>query len=970
MEGDAQPADGCPGRIGGDVRDDPETPTADSFRTFGELLRFLRHRAGLRQRELAARVGYSEAHISRLEGGHRRADPVALAALFIPALKLERQPDLAARLLTLADRSHAPHRAGSRVASYGIPLPPPHLVARPDALAALRSLMEGQRVVVVCGLAGAGKSTLMAAVAREWAEAQGPVCWATMSRSPGSAPQTLLRHLAAVVSEAAGTGRSDEAEALPLDRQLELLVPALVGTPVLFCVDDAQLLSPTDGLAALSYLSAHGGVRVLLASRERLPMADAGMLRLPGLDKDQAVELATRLDPRMPRHLAERLAARTGGNPMLLRLALGQSLQPGCDRERLVDRLESDPEVGEDLLDAALDGLSGTATDLVCLLAVFRQPVDLHDETLARHLLAWRPGLDLHQAVVELRARHLLDHPSSAALHPFIRDRLYLRMAHDLPQRRRLHAIAASYTERGDDPLEAAWHLGQCGDPGQAADLLIAHVRTLVGRGQNLPAADLAEQLLHQAQHGQPDDAEAPARVDRELLRRLHVLRGDLMVNTERGAEADEAYRRALGEPMPAPVRAFVVLRLAESLLERHQPAEALALCVGTLTGLGPPDVLLRARLDAVQAWARIELSEYREALHLARRSLESAAPLAAVAPQLAGEVVARAEWTLGVALRLRLPGKRTRWLDNRDDAAAHLHRSADAARATGMHHLAARALLNLGALRWEAGDMTGALVEFQRAEATARTSADSVGVARALSSIAMAHMGLGNLADALTLYQEALSLRGRLADTHGALNTKVSMAVALMHIGHTDEALTIVEEVAKAQQAEPRVRVYALDTRGIVLLTLGRPEPALRTVEQALTLARRNTPAIAPLVELHVALCQLMLGDPEPARHLARGDINAHTFEDELDLMFLRAALAHADHDAAGIASVAIDLTAWIEQRGIELHTRTPARLLAAFERQAPLRDLPRLMWCAQDRTGASDRGRREELGLRRPGG
>ena len=253
-----------------------------------------------------------------------------------------------------------------------------------------------------------------------------------MSRSPVSAPQTLLRHLAAVVSEAAGTGRSDEAEALPLDRQLELLVPALVGTPVLFCVDDAQLLSPTDGLAALSYLSAHGGVRVLLASRERLPMADAGMLRLPGLAKDQAVELATRLDPRMPRHLAERLAARTGGNPMLLRLALGQALQPGCDRERLVDRLESDPEVGEDLLDAALDGLSGTATDLVSLLAVFRQPVDLHDETLARHLLAWRPGLDLHQAVAELRARHLLDHPSSAALHPFIRDRLYLRMVHDL----------------------------------------------------------------------------------------------------------------------------------------------------------------------------------------------------------------------------------------------------------------------------------------------------------------------------------------------------------------------------------------------------------------------------------------------------------------------------------------------------------------------------------------------------------
>ena len=51
-----------------------ETLRADSFDTFGTLLRFLRRRAGLKQRELAARVGYSEAHISRLEGGQRR-DP-------------------------------------------------------------------------------------------------------------------------------------------------------------------------------------------------------------------------------------------------------------------------------------------------------------------------------------------------------------------------------------------------------------------------------------------------------------------------------------------------------------------------------------------------------------------------------------------------------------------------------------------------------------------------------------------------------------------------------------------------------------------------------------------------------------------------------------------------------------------------------------------------------------------------------
>ena len=40
--------------------------TLDRLATFGDLLRFLRRRAGLTQLELAADVGYSDAQISRL----------------------------------------------------------------------------------------------------------------------------------------------------------------------------------------------------------------------------------------------------------------------------------------------------------------------------------------------------------------------------------------------------------------------------------------------------------------------------------------------------------------------------------------------------------------------------------------------------------------------------------------------------------------------------------------------------------------------------------------------------------------------------------------------------------------------------------------------------------------------------------------------------------------------------------------
>ena len=76
--------------------------TLQSFVAFGDLLKYLRRRARLTQRELSIAVGYSETHISRLEQNLRPPDLATLAAVFIPALNLEDKPELVARLLELA----------------------------------------------------------------------------------------------------------------------------------------------------------------------------------------------------------------------------------------------------------------------------------------------------------------------------------------------------------------------------------------------------------------------------------------------------------------------------------------------------------------------------------------------------------------------------------------------------------------------------------------------------------------------------------------------------------------------------------------------------------------------------------------------------------------------------------------------------------------------------------------------------
>ncbi|MGE5374875.1 MAG: helix-turn-helix domain-containing protein, partial [Bacteroidota bacterium] len=79
----------------------PET-TLEKFTTFGDLLRFLRRRAGITQMELSIAVGYSDAQISRLEQNLRPPDLPTIEARFVPALGLEQEPRAVARLLDLA----------------------------------------------------------------------------------------------------------------------------------------------------------------------------------------------------------------------------------------------------------------------------------------------------------------------------------------------------------------------------------------------------------------------------------------------------------------------------------------------------------------------------------------------------------------------------------------------------------------------------------------------------------------------------------------------------------------------------------------------------------------------------------------------------------------------------------------------------------------------------------------------------
>ncbi len=194
----------------------------NSFSTFGDLLKYLRRRERLTQLELSIAVGYSEAQISRLEKNQRLPDLAAVKALFVPALHLEKEPELTTRLLDLAQSARQEDAPAPGVAPYKGLL----FFDEPDAewffgrealterlRARVNSLVEGTRqgavgapprLLAVVGASGSGKSSLVRAGLAVALKRAG---WDTRVFTPTAEPLKSLGGHTAQVTENANRTR-------------------------------------------------------------------------------------------------------------------------------------------------------------------------------------------------------------------------------------------------------------------------------------------------------------------------------------------------------------------------------------------------------------------------------------------------------------------------------------------------------------------------------------------------------------------------------------------------------------------------------------------------------------------------------------------------------------------------------------------------------------------------------------------
>jgi class 3 adenylate cyclase/tetratricopeptide (TPR) repeat protein len=596
------------------------------------------------------------------------------------------------------------------------------------------------------------------------------------------------------------------------------LLERMVPSPVILVVEDSYLAdAASEGVLTTIARREQQQPWLLLVTRDDRPTgwipAATGRIELGPLDMTSSIELAEMATPDrpLPPAIAEELAVRSGGHPLLLR-ELARAAARGEDLDEL-------PSTVEELAASQIDQLPLAQRSLLRRAAVLGDefPADLLMQMLddvapegsRPELVAGLSGLIVSTGH-QLRFRH-----------PILREVAYA----GLPYRRRreLHAQAAEVIETTTAaadrrPEILALHYFVARNYDKAMDYGWRAGQRAMARYAPAAAADSYRKA---AQAARLSSAVNPS--ERSFY--LEAL-GDAEYLAGRSTEAAGAYLEALRGVRGQPLRE-ARLALKQTRVERRRGHYSNALRRASLglraiSGMTDPEAdAIRAQLQARYALCRVSQGRFADARRWAERALAEA--------DAAHEMDAQAEAHLVLhAVAVSSGGPNA---EQHGEAALRIFEQ------LGDLTNQAQMLNNMAVGRLAEGRWPEALLMFTRAAETFRRIGDAPNAANADYNQAEVLVRQGRSDEALPLLHNTLRVARAVGDEDLEALVRKEIGRAQSRAGDVAAGLILLDQARTelTRLREPHEVVDADIASAEAHLLAGRPEQALALIERAL---------------------------------------------------------------------------------------------------------------------------------------
>ena len=716
------------------------------------------------------------------------------------------------------------------------PQRPPHIVGfvgREDELEYFDNKLKRDKLAVISGMAGVGKTALAATlVATSGATSVGSpssdlllaprnVFWHSFHEGEGI--DVMVRKLAGFLAHQGQPAlwhllestRQTGGQPPSADTLLDYLLQLLEGQEYLLCFDDFhfaeddptlnQLIERLHGRRATSNLS-------LLLTTRRMPefVTLADFEPLLGLSLADARRLLSARGLHLDKGVIEDLHTLTAGNGQFLTLA-ANILQQAGDPAMLIENLAAADDVERYLLAAVDEGLSGAERSAMGAVSVLLNYPGTRDaiETVLNVGNVWR-------TLRLLQERHLLsvtdgEQGKEYRQHAIVQGFYYQELGRR--QRRTMHHRAGEYYEQEEvDLLRAGIHYERAAAYELAAKQATADVWAIINRGQARALRHLLERFRAE-------------QLGSEQWSDVNIAMGTNYAFLDERTRASESYQQALGglEALSPSARVATLKARAcrgmGELLELEKPEEALTWLdqgVGALDGqqIGGQQIdgqqgKESAALRIKRGTAQMYLAQYKEA----QTSLEA-------------------------GLR-------------------DLPETPSQMRSVG--------LMNLGSVFFFTGKLEAALDYYGQALAISQKLHDQFRIINILSNIGIGAFCTGDWSGAIEHFNDALRLAEALGSKQLQAEVEINLGAAYINTGDDAPALAHLESSLRlAQEGQLHViETFAQFRMADLQIRLGDWATAAITIAKAEQLAQEINHR-SSLVAIYRAWAEIKLAQDE----------------------------------------------------------------------------------------------------------